>query len=115
MDWPHFLVLGIPGDGELQKHKTLPQSTPKREELQFNMKTSMEKMFFLRRAVVLQSNSLESLLLVEANPSQRYDIIMNLQYMLDSELRNPLIDVVLVKKLLEFSSNFKSLRAILSR
>ncbi|ORC92079.1 putative Afi1 domain-containing protein [Trypanosoma theileri] len=248
MEWPHFLVLGTPGDVELQTHKTLPKSTPKREKLQFDMKTNMftskhfliksekhvwdgitaepfsinffvspslktivnkvgepanyskeirqtflkltkqflypldrvveikfieglpsvfysdnilpkslifaaleqtsnedlplymfkqridmfevyrkfmetatyrcwlkEKIFSLKRAVVIQSNSLESLLLVEPDPSRRYEVIMSLQYMLDCELRKPLMDVVLVQKLLELTSYFKSLRAILSR
>ncbi|EKF31755.1 hypothetical protein MOQ_004399 [Trypanosoma cruzi marinkellei] len=73
-----------------------------------------QRVFLLKRALLLRSKSLERVLLLEKDPCRRYEILMSLQYMLDTELKRPLLDVLLLKKLLYLTRNLAILRTCLS-
>ncbi|RNF08600.1 protein DENND6A-like isoform X1 [Trypanosoma conorhini] len=73
-----------------------------------------QRLFTLRRALLLRSSSLEAVLLLEPDPCRRCLTLMSLQYMLDVELKKPLLDVVLLKKLLYLTKNMEALRTLLS-
>ncbi|KAF5225561.1 hypothetical protein ECC02_001325 [Trypanosoma cruzi] len=73
-----------------------------------------QRVFSLKRALLLRSNSFENVLLLEPDTCRRYEVFMSLQYMLDAELKRPLLDVLLLKKLLYLTKSFAILRTCLT-